>query len=234
MPVSGVLATAFAAPAVDPSKLNWTAAALSWILAVPLFFVTRFVTVIAHEGGHALIGKLLFQKVRSIEFNRRGGGGTDIEQPIPWLFEILITLAGYLGPSMFGLLAAEMLVRGWTVMVLWGSVFFLFIMLFAVRGTVGWIIVPGLMIVIGYLAVKVVEPTHQLLYTHMWVWFLLIAPVERMFLFLEDKTYTDAQSDAGRLQRLTRLPGAWWSAVLLAGTVAALVYGARLLLMPRH
>jgi hypothetical protein len=215
----------------DPSRLNWTAAALSWILAVPLFFATKFATVIAHEGGHAVVGKLLFQRIRSITFDRGGGGETRFDPPIPWLFDILITAAGYLGPSLFGLLAAEMLVRGWTQMVLWGSLFFLFIMLFAVRGIVGWIIVPGLVVVIGYIALKV-EPIKQLLYIHMWVWFLLIAPVERMFIFLEAKTYRGDTSDAAVLQRLTRLPRELWTLVLLAGTIAALVYGARLLLLP--
>ncbi|HEU4421419.1 MAG TPA: M50 family metallopeptidase, partial [Pilimelia sp.] len=57
-----------AAPAAEqsPEELAWTAAVVAWIAAVPLFFVTKFVTVIAHEGGHALVAKLLFQKLESI------------------------------------------------------------------------------------------------------------------------------------------------------------------------
>jgi hypothetical protein len=215
----------------DPASLNWTAAALSWILAVPLYYVTKFVTVIAHEGGHATIGKVLFQRLKEIRFDRGGGGVTHFDPPAPWLFSIFIGLAGYLGPSMFGLLAAEMLARGWTDMVLWGSLLFLLGMLLAVRGVVGWIIVPGLMVVIGYIAVKA-EPSLRLLYTHMWVWFLLIAPVQRMFVFLEAKTYNSEKSDPGVLRRLTLLPREFWTLVFLAGTIAALVYGARLLLLP--
>jgi hypothetical protein len=229
--MSGVLAAALAAPAVDPSRLNWTAAALSWILAVPLFFVTKFVTVIAHEGGHATVGKLLFQRVLSITFKRDGGGETRFATPIPWLFDVLLTAAGYLGPSMFGLLAAEMLVHGWTDMVLWGSLLFLFAMLLAVRGIIGWIIVPSLMVVIGYIAVKVEAPL-RLLYTHMWVWFLLIAPVEDMLIFLGAKGYTSDTSDIAVLRNLTLLPRELWTLVFLAGTITALVFGARLLLLP--
>jgi hypothetical protein len=231
--MSGVLAAvAFAAPAVDPSRLNWTAAALSWILAVPLFFITKFITVIAHEGGHATVGKALFQRLKEIRFDRDGGGVTRFDPPARWPFSILIGLAGYLGPSMFGLLAAEMLVRGWTDMVLWSSLLFLLAMLLAVRGVVGWITVPALVVVIGYIAVKA-EPPLQLLYTHMWVWFLLIAPVERMFIFVETKTYDRREgTDAAGLQRRTLLPREFWTLVFLAGTVAALVYGARLLLLP--
>jgi hypothetical protein len=215
----------------DPSRLNWTAAALAWILAVPLFLITKFVSVIPHEGGHALIGKLLFQRLKEIRFQSDGGGFTDFDPQPPWLFNILVGLAGYLGPSMFGLLAAEMLVRGWTRMVLWGSLLLLLVMLLAVRGVVGWITVPGLMVVIGYIAIKA-EPPLQLLYTYMWVWFLLIAPVEQMFVFLQAKIYNNNRSDAAGLQQLTRLPRELWALVFLAGTIAALVYGARLLLLP--
>ncbi len=215
----------------DPSRLSWTAAALSWLLAVPLYVVTRFVSVIPHEGGHATVGKLLFQRIKQIRFQPDGGGVTEFDPPIPWLFDILLTAAGYLGPSMFGLLAAEMLVRGWTDMVLWGSLLFLLAMLLAVRGIVGWITVPGLMVVIGYIAVKV-DPPLQLLYTHMWVWFLLIAPVEEMLIFLEAKGYNRDKTDVAVLRRLTLLPRELWTLILLAGTIAALVYGARLLLLP--
>jgi hypothetical protein len=215
----------------DPSRLNWTAAALSWILAVPLFFVTKFISVIPHEGGHATVGKVLFQRLREIRFHPNGGGVTSFEPPIPWLADVLIGLAGYLGPSMFGILAAEMLAHGWTQMVLWGSLLFLLAMLLAVRGVVGWISVPTLMIVIGYVAVKV-DPPLQSLYTYMWVWFLLIAPVEQMFFFLREKIYNNDGSDAAGLQKLTRLPRELWTLVFLAGTIAALVYGARLLLPP--
>jgi hypothetical protein len=104
-------------------------------------------------------------------------------------------------------------------------------MLLAVRGVVGWIIMPGLLVVIGYIAMKV-EPPLQVLYTHMWVWFLLIAPVEEMFIFLEAKGYNSDKTDVAVLRRLTLLPRELWTLILLAGTIAALVYGARLLLLP--
>jgi hypothetical protein len=196
---------------------------------VPLYYITKFLAVIPHEGGHALVAKLFFQKLDSIRFGRDGGGATKFAGDLPWLFDIFITLAGYLGPSLFGLLAAELLIRGGTSMVLWGSLVFLIVMLIAVRGLVGWIAVPGLMVMIGYVLMKV-SPPHQLLITYVWVWFLLIAPVEQMFAFLRHKHYNSASSDSGQLERLTRFPSALWGLVFLAGTIAALAYGGSLLL----
>ena len=213
------------------SSLAWTAAGLAWVLAVPLFYLTKYLAVVPHEGGHALIAKLLFQKLDSIRFKRSGDGVTKFARNLPWVADVPVTLAGYLGPSLFGLLAAEVLTRGGTTVVLWGSLVFLVIMLIAVRGLVGWLVVPGLMVVIGYVALKVPQP-HQTLVTYVWVWFLLIVPVEHMFFFLRNKHYDNSSSDSGQMERLTRFPSALWALVFLAGTIAALAYGGSLLLRP--
>jgi hypothetical protein len=212
-----------------PSKLAWSAALLSWVIAVPLWFVGKYFLVIAHEGGHALLFKLFFQKLTSITFDRHGGGGTTPAAAVPWLFDILATLAGYLGPSMFGLFGAWLLVRGQTVMVLWASMAFLVLMLFAVRGILGWLTVPGLLVVL-YLVTMRVDPPLQTLYTHMWVWFLLIGAVQRMLHFVLDRHYENRQSDAAVLAELTWVPSAIWAFVFLVGTIGALVYGGAMLL----
>jgi hypothetical protein len=222
--------SSFAATSVDaPAKLAWSAALLSWILAVPLWFVTKFVLVIAHEGGHALLAKLLFQSLKKITFTSDGGGATVPDGDVPWLFNVLIFLAGYLGPSAFGLLGVWLLIHGQTEAVLWASLAFLVIMLIAVRGILGWLLVPALMTAIWLVAVKV-DPPVQTLYTHMWVWFLLIGAVQRMLLFVLRRQYDDDVNDSISLQKLTLVPSAIWAFVFLVGTTAALVYGGSLLL----
>lgn len=102
----------------------WKAALIAWILAVPLWFVTRFLVVIAHEGGHALVGTALLNQVRRISFTR-DGGGTEFVSPPPWPFTIAVGVAGYAGPSLFGLLASALLLHGEPEMVLWASMAFL-------------------------------------------------------------------------------------------------------------
>ena len=84
--------SALAAVAGEPSSLTWTAAVLAWVLAVPLYFVTRFVSVVAHEGGHAIVAAALLRGVRAIRFDRSGGGVTDHE-PAMWPLGILISAA---------------------------------------------------------------------------------------------------------------------------------------------
>jgi len=162
-------------------------------------------------------------------FNARDIPLTTPTAKAPWLFDILITMAGYLGPSMFGLFGAWLLVRGQTVMVLWASMAFLVLMLFAVRGILGWLTVPGLLVLL-YLVTMRVDPPLQTLYTHMWVWFLLIGAVQRMLHFVLDRQYESGSNDSAVLAGLTLVPSAIWAFVFLVGTIGALVYGGAMLL----
>jgi hypothetical protein len=217
-----------AAVAAEPSRLTWTAAVLAWVLAVPMFFVTRFVTVVAHEGGHSIVAVALLRGVHAIRINRTGGGETR-HDPAMWPFGILIAAAGYLGPSLFGLLAAWLLIRGETAAVLWGSIAFLAVMLLAVRGVLGLLLVPALAVVLYQVATKV-EPSTQALFAHVWTWFLLISAVQRMILFMRTANYDVPGNDAAALSAQTLLPRALWGLLLLAGTMAALVWGGGMLL----
>jgi hypothetical protein len=217
-----------AAVAAEPSSLTWTAAMLAWVLAVPLFFVTRFVTVVAHEGGHAIVAVALLRGVHAIRIYRSGGGRTEHDRAM-WPFGILISAAGYLGPSLFGLLAAWLLIRGETAAVLWGSIAFLAVMLLAVRGVVGLLLVPALAVMLYQVAVKA-EPPTQALFAHVWVWFLLISAVQRMVVFMTTANYDVPNNDTAALSRQTLLPRALWGLILLVGTIAALVWGGAMLL----
>jgi hypothetical protein len=130
---------------------------------------------------------------------------------------------------MFGLFGAWLLVRGQTTMVLWASMAFLVLMLFAVRGFLGWLTVPALIVVL-YLVTMRVGPPLQSLYTHMWVWFLLIGAVQRMLHFVLDRQYENGTNDSTHLADLTLVPSAIWAFVFLVGTIGALAYGGAMLL----
>src|SRR4051794_34396111 len=101
-----------------------------------MYFVTKVVATVAHEGGHALIGMVLFQRVGKVRLRPDGSGETGFGH-IPWLFDLFVTLAGYLGPSMFGLLAVPLLLHAGAPAVLWTSLAFLLLMLLVVRGWFG-------------------------------------------------------------------------------------------------
>ncbi|MEV4351017.1 M50 family metallopeptidase [Actinoplanes sp. NPDC049596] len=211
------------------SNVAWTAALLAWVLAVPLWFVSKFLVVIAHEGGHALLMVLFFRSVKSVEIGRDGGGATTPASELPWLADIFATLAGYLGPSMFGLAGVWMLRQGYVEAVLWASMAFLVVMLFAVRGFLGWLLVPGLIVLIWMIATRAEGPV-QTLYTHMWVWLLLIGGVQRMLGFVLTRNWTVKGNDTAVLQSRTLIPSEIWSLFFLAGTIAALAYGGGMLL----
>lgn len=218
-----------AEPATTPSSLAWSAALIAWILAVPLFFVTRFVYVIAHEGGHAFVGAALLAGIRRITFERDGSGATEFTSNPAWPFAIFVAFAGYAGPSLFGLMAAWLLLRDRADLVVWGSMAFLVIMLLVVRGWIGWIIVPLLLTGLYRVATKA-EPRQLTLFAHVWTWFLLIVAVQTMLAYLSTKTYRVDGSDTRVLQRMTWLPSELWALVHLVATVAALVWGGAMLL----
>lgn len=205
------------------------AALIAWILAVPLWFVTKFFVVIAHEGGHALVGFALFNRLRRISFTRDGGGGTEFAAAPAWPFVIVVLFAGYAGPSLFGLLAAWLLLHGQAETVLWGSMLFLVLMLLMVRGFLGWIVMPVLVFLLYQLATRA-SAEMTMLGAYVWTWFLLIGAVQRMLVYVRHKTYLSPQADTALLQRASLVPSEVWSVILLLGTAAALIWGGSMLL----
>jgi hypothetical protein len=217
-----------AAIATDVNKMTWTAALIAWILAVPMFFAGKFLYVLAHEGGHAFLAVLLFRLVKGIDIKKTGEGGTERERAM-WPFGILISAFGYLGPSLFGLLAAWLLLHDPAATVLWGSIAFLAVMLLATRGFLGPLLIICLMVAL-YQVVTKAEPSMVALTAHLWTWFLLISGVQQMLLFMRDRHYNIKGNDTEALRAATLLPTFVWGAILLLGTIAALAYGGAMLL----
>lgn len=213
----------------DPVRVAVLAAVIAWVGAVPMFMVTKYAATVAHEGGHALLGRLMAQKVVSIRLERSGNAATNFGGKLPWLVDIPVTMMGHLGPSAFGLGAAWLAVHGHSAAVFWASLGFLALMLFVVRGPVGWLVVPALL-VLAFLVALYAEPPTQALLAHVWAWFLLIAAVEQSLMVMRGGAYAAKGSDHDELRRLTLLPPALWGVLLLAGSVAALAYGGRMLL----
>jgi hypothetical protein len=216
------------AAAAGSDALTWTAALIAWVLAVPLFFAGKFLTVLAHEGGHAFLGLALFRGIKKITINTSGGGETQSEVSI-WPITLLILAFGYLGPSLFGLLAAWLLLHDPAATVLWGSIAFLAVMLLATEGFLGPVLIISLMVALFQVVTRA-QPSTVALVAHVWTWFLLISGVQRMFLLMRRNEYTNPKNDTTKLGKMTLVGGAFWGALLLVATVAALVYGGALLL----
>ena len=209
--------------------LAWTSGVVAWVAAVPLWRFTQYTITVAHEGGHAMFGALFGQKIKGVELTGGGGGVTNFAGKIPWFADLVISLAGYLGPSALGLSGVFLLQRGHAEAMLWASIGLLAVLLLKVRNPLGFVAVIGTGVVL-YWTARHWPDSAQLAFGYFWVWFLLIGGV-RMITSLFWATFQqDPDSDAAVLEGLTILPDVFWLAVFWLGTMAALVYGGATLL----
>jgi hypothetical protein len=184
--------------------------------------VVRHLTVMAHEGAHAVTGVLLLGSFRGIELRADGSGATDIAAG--GLRAFPIALAGYLGPSAFGLGAAKLIELRYTTVVLWAVLFLLAVLLVGLRRSFGLITV----LLAGGIVFSVARYTPmpvQVTTAYSITWLLLLSGVRRV---LEVGVRSD---DGLRLRGMTGLPNALWFLLWLAATGAAALEGFRLLVL---
>jgi len=91
------------------------------------------------------------------------------------------------------------------------------------------VVLPALLVVLYQVATKA-DPAMQTLFAHVWTWFLLIASVQRMLVYVRDKDYSNETSDTARLGALFVMPNEVWAFVLLVTTIGALAWGGAMLL----
>ena len=201
---------------------------LGLVLSLPVFTLLSYALTIAHEGAHALTVAMTSGKVQSITVSRGGGGLTKFTGAGP-LGSFFVFLAGYLGPSAFGLLGAVLLAGNKVTAVLGVSLVLLFLALiqsgnFAARAA---ILVVGAIIV---LVLRHASAGQQLFFAYTWIWFLLIGGFVNVIGLqnLRGKG-PDNRSDAFQLRKLTFLPASLWSGFFWLATLAALGYGAGIL-----
>jgi Peptidase M50B-like len=183
-----------------------------------LWLVTKHVTVMAHEGAHAVMGSALGRTVNGITFNRKGEGVTKVSQG-GRSGNIAVGAIGYLGPSVFGIGAAELIRVGHVIAVLWFSLLALAILMMPLRRSFGVLTVIGafvfLLIFVSYANVGTQEVGGYSL-----TWFMLVSGVRQV-----GEDWTGA-GDAGVLRGLIKIPHGFWARFWLLGSLAALVFGA--------
>lgn len=138
---------------------------------------------------------------------------------------LVAAFAGYLGPSAFGLGAARFIQFGHIIAVLWVTMLLLALLLIRLKPSFGMVTVPlaGFLI---FLVLKHMPLTAQILAAYAITWFLLLSGVR---IVLQRGI---AAVDAGILRDHTSIPRLVWFARWLAGTVAAVLIGARWMLHP--
>jgi hypothetical protein len=187
-----------------------------------VWHVARPITAMAHEGAHATVGSAIGRKITRMEFKFNGDGET-YHNGDTTLIRLPITFSGYLGPSAFGIGAAELIRTGHIVAVLWIALIGLVAILLLARRSVGALLVLAAAVAL-FLLLMAGTVTAQVLTTYAVTWFLLASGVRTVI------THGKNAGDAGTLRELTGIPRGFWPALWLVGSGAAIIFGATLLL----
>jgi Peptidase M50B-like len=216
----------------DPPGLLVLLTALAGLLAVafrPVWRVARNAVTIAHEGGHALIALLTGRKLRGIrlEFDTSGLTLSAGRPSGPGMMFTL--LAGYIAPSLIGVLGAWLLGGNRITLLLWLTVVLLLLMLINIRnlfGVLSVLITGAIVVIVSWYASAQV----QAVFAYAGVWFLLFGGVRPVFELQSLRSRGRMpESDADQLAHVTRVPALFWVTVFLIVDLAALVVGALLL-----
>jgi hypothetical protein len=219
---------------VQPDPEQWiivttAVVALATVLLGPPWRVARNVVTIVHEGGHALLALLSGRQLTGIRLHSDTSGVTVSRGKPTGIGMILTVFAGYIAPSVVGLLGILMLMSGRITALLWLSIVFLAAMLVMIRNFYGVlsIVLTGAVV----FGVSWFTPHEvQAAFAYLFIWFLLFAGV-RPVLELQSQRMRNpsSQSDADQMARLTGLPGTFWVMVFLLVNAAVTGLGVWLL-----
>lgn len=196
-------------------------AALAAVLLPFAWPVVQHLSVMAHEGAHAVTASLLGFPLHGIELNPNATGGTKgdfVRGPR----DILVTFVGYLGPSACGLGAAKLISKGYIVTVLWLAIILLALLLPLIRWSFGIISVPAAIALLVWL-LRDKHTGAEVVAAYALTWLLLLAGIRAALMHGADA------SDAHYLRDTTFLPRRLWSLLWLCGTLWALAIGGSLL-----
>jgi hypothetical protein len=215
-----------------PRLIVLGAAVLALLVTAPYrsWRITRHVVTIAHEGGHAITALLTGRRLSAIRLHSDTSGLTVSAGRPTGPGMVATSMAGYITPSLLGLLGAVLLTGGRITLMLWAALAVLAAMLIMIRNVFGAISVVttiGIIFAVSWFT----SAQTQAAFAYFAVWLLLVGgvrPIVELQRMRRRGRLPD--SDADQLARLTRLPGLFWVAFFLAGTVAALMSGGWLLL----
>jgi hypothetical protein len=218
---------------LDPSSVLVVATGAGALVAVVVDVIwlrARHVVTIVHEGGHAVAAVLTGRRLTGIKLHSNTSGLTLSVGKPTGIGMVLTAAAGYLSPSLVGLLGVVLLAFDQVTVMLWAGTVLLVAMLVMVRNLYGALA----LVVTGAVVVGVsllTEPEVQAAFAYAMTWFLLLGAVRPVNeLRRQRRRQPGANTDADTLARITPLPASGWVGLFGLGTLAALGGGAYLLL----
>ncbi|MEU7222794.1 M50 family metallopeptidase [Streptomyces chrestomyceticus] len=204
--------------------------ALGAIVPYRAWRLSRNAVTIAHEGGHGLVALLSGRRLSGIRLHSDTSGLTVSRGKPTGLGMILTAAAGYVTPSLLGLLGAWLLASGHITALLWGAVVLLAAMLLMIRNAYG-VLTVVLSGAAFFLVSWLTTPDVQAAFAYTVVWFLLLGGVRPPFELQGKRRRGRAgDSDPDQLARLTRVPAAVWLGLFHLVTLSSLAGGGRWLL----
>jgi hypothetical protein len=231
MPAGGM--DAITIEQLAPSSWLVLATGLGAFLAVTVDGIWRWargVVTIVHEAGHALAAVLTGRRLTGIRLHSDTSGVTlSVGRPTgPGM--VLTAAAGYVSPSLVGLLGVALLAVEQVTIMLWATTAVLVAMLVMIRnpyGALALIVTGGVVVAVSLYA----PPEAQGAFGYAATWFLLFGGVRPVHELRRQRRRDPRRgSDADQLARLTRVPAALWVAFFGAFTLGTLAAGAWLLL----
>jgi hypothetical protein len=211
--------------------MAWSTGVVAFVAAVPLWRYTTNAITIAHEGGHAVFGWMFGTAVKHVKIFHAGSG-----EMLPGrenaVSKFVSLVAGYLGPSIIGFAGVQLLVHDFDPRaVLLLSLAFLAAVLIMVRNLFGVFVILFVGAILWVVAMRSTEPV-QLVFAHVWVWFLLMGGARQVPELFWTIHSGDNSNDAAQLQGQTLIGDVVWLFLFWLLSLGALVYGGAMLL--RH
>jgi hypothetical protein len=189
-----------------------------WAIAGP------FETLV-HESAHVIAGILTGRTIQGVKIAEAGGGSTDMVPKSGCGYGIA-AFVGYIGPSAAGLIAAGLISTGRMYAVLWLGLVLLAVMLVTIRNLFGGLVIVmcgGLL----YLVLRYGTAGVETAFAYFVAWFLLISGIR---LALRAAGSPKDVADAEILADMAFLFRWVWCLLWLAGTIAALALGGKILI----
>ncbi|MGA9873353.1 MAG: M50 family metallopeptidase [Rhodococcus sp. (in: high G+C Gram-positive bacteria)] len=223
--------------AVSPDPPVWivqlaAVVALAIVLIPQTWRVARNVVTIAHEGAHLFFALITGRQLMGVRLHSDTSGVAISKGKPTGLGVIVMTFAGYVGPSLLGLGAAFVLGTQHATAVLWIGVVSIALMLLMIRNLYGLLslaVVGAVLFVVSWWGTG----EQQVAAAYFITFFLLIAGPRPVLELQRSRSSGRARdSDADQLARLTFLPGIVWVGLFLLVTLGCLAVGAWRILVP--